>query len=149
LRVLKGHTGWVTSVAPLGDGKRLVSGSEDHTLRLWDARTGQCLRVLEGHTGWVTSVAPLGDGTRLVSGSTDNTLRLWDAHSGQCLRAIHPHKRGQWLSYEPGSRKILAASPEAWRYLRWHLNNPAEGDDGLRHAEFFGPLPPALVEGGD
>jgi uncharacterized protein YjbI with pentapeptide repeats len=141
LRVFEGHKSTATSVAPLGDGSRILSGSHDNTLRLWDTHSGQCLRVFEGHDSDVTSVAPLSNGSRIISGSWDNTLRLWDANTGKCLKVIHPHKRNQWLTYEPDTREILAASPEAWRYLRWHLDNPPEGDDGLRPAEFFGPLP--------
>ena len=40
----------VTSVVALSDGRRVVSGSEDHTVRVWDVNTGSCERVLEGHS---------------------------------------------------------------------------------------------------
>jgi WD40 repeat protein len=39
------------------DGKQVVSGSDDGTVRLWDAATGALHKTLEGHTGWVTSAA--------------------------------------------------------------------------------------------
>ena len=68
---------------------------DDHTLRLWDLASGQCLRVLEGHSWPVTHVAALPDG-RAISASCDNTLRLWDLASGQCLRVLEGHSdRGQ------------------------------------------------------
>ena len=38
------------SVAVSGDGKRVVSGSDDKTVRVWDVETGECLKVMEGHT---------------------------------------------------------------------------------------------------
>ena len=54
---------WGTSVAVSGDGKRVVSGSEDKTVRVWDVETGECLKVMEGHTkARVRSVALSGDG---------------------------------------------------------------------------------------
>jgi WD40 repeat protein len=60
------------------DGKRIVSGSADKTLRLWDAETGKAIsKPLKGHTGEVISVAFSPDGKRIVSGSTDRTLRIW------------------------------------------------------------------------
>jgi WD40 repeat protein len=81
---LKGHTDLVTAIA-LGavDGRQvLISGSRDHTIRLWDMRTSETIgKPLEGHTDYVTAVA-LGvvDGRQvLLSGSWDQTVRIWDA----------------------------------------------------------------------
>ena len=78
----QGHKNDVNAVAISPDGKRIVSGSVDKTLRLWDATTGQPLgQPFTGHASLVSSVAFSPDGKRIVSGSTDNTLRLWDAVS--------------------------------------------------------------------
>ena len=70
----------VVSVAVSGDGKRVVSGSEDQTVRVWDVETGECLKVMEGHTKMVSSVAVSRDGKR-VSGSWDKTVRVWDVET--------------------------------------------------------------------
>ncbi|KAE9389855.1 WD40 repeat-like protein [Gymnopus androsaceus JB14] len=76
---LQGHDGRVYSVAFSHDGTRIVSGSSDKTVRIWDATTGaQMGDPLQGHDGWVNSVAFSHDGTRIVSGSDDKTLRIWD-----------------------------------------------------------------------
>src|SRR5262249_8445230 len=64
---LKGHTGNVNSVAFSPDGKRVVTGTADRTVRVWDARTGTTLAELKGHTGAVTSVSFSADGTRLLT----------------------------------------------------------------------------------
>jgi len=68
----------VYSVAWSPDGKRIVSGSGDYTLRIWDADSGECLQTLRGHRSWVESVAWSPDGKRIVSGADDYTLRIWD-----------------------------------------------------------------------
>ena len=75
---LKGHTGWVNSVAFSPDGKRIVTGSRDDTARIWDAETGKELQKLEGYASTVNSVAFSPDGKKIVTGSTDGTARIWD-----------------------------------------------------------------------
>jgi WD40 repeat protein len=72
------HRG-VLCVCALGEpgAQRIVSGSEDDTLRVWDPASGACLRVLEGHKRSVNSVCALGNG-RIASSSSDGTVRVWD-----------------------------------------------------------------------
>jgi WD40 repeat protein len=57
LQTLEGHSSYVNSVAFSPDGKQVVSGSSDNTVRLWDAVTGAALQTLKGHSGDVHSVA--------------------------------------------------------------------------------------------
>ena len=82
--VLKGHTNDVRSLAVLPCGK-LLSGSWDTTIRVWDARalsvrgggaTGECAATLAGHTSDVTALAVLPDGS-VASGGEDGTVRVW------------------------------------------------------------------------
>jgi WD40 repeat protein len=77
--ILTGHTHWVRSVAFSPDGSRIVSGSADETIRIWNATTGKQIgKPLEGHTELVNSVAFSPDGSRIVSGSSDETIRIWE-----------------------------------------------------------------------
>ena len=75
LRKFEGHTDRVTSVSFSGDGKQVVSGSWDKTVRVWDVESGAELRKFEGHTTWVTSVSFSGSGKQVVSGSWDKAVR--------------------------------------------------------------------------
>ena len=77
---LRGHDGPVRSVAFSPNGMRIVSGSKDRTIRVWDAETGSPVgEPLRGHDHCVRSVGFSYDGTRIVSGSQDVTIRIWDA----------------------------------------------------------------------
>jgi WD40 repeat protein len=70
-----------------------VSGSDDNSVRVWDASTGVELKELKGHTRSVNSVAFSSDGTRIVSGSDDNSVRVWDASTGVELKELKGHTR--------------------------------------------------------
>ena len=74
LHALRGHSEGVSSVAFNHDGTQIVSGSEDNTVCVWDARTGEVAQTLRGHSGVVWSVAFNHDGTQIVSGSGDRTM---------------------------------------------------------------------------
>jgi hypothetical protein len=76
--VLKGHTGVVIVAVFSPDGRRIVTGSGDHTARVWDAESGQQIALLQGHSGSVGSASFSPDGRRIVTGSNDTTARVWD-----------------------------------------------------------------------
>lgn len=87
-KVLKGHDDYVITCLQFGNN-RIVSGSDDHTLKVWSAVTGKCLRTLVGHTGgvWASQM----EGNLIVSGSTDRTLKVWNADTGQCIHTLYGH----------------------------------------------------------
>ena len=95
------------------DGLRIVSGSEDGTVRVLDAASGASLAVLSGHKSGFTYVSYSPDGTRIVSGSCDNTVRVWDAESGAGLSVLHGHEGfvGS-VSYSPDGTRIVSGSED-------------------------------------
>ena len=77
LKTLKGHKYSVNSVAYSPDGTKIISGSRDKTIKIWDANTGECLKTLKGHSDDLESVAYSPDGTKIISGSDDPTIKIW------------------------------------------------------------------------
>jgi WD40 repeat protein len=112
VRLLEGHTDLMGAVAISPDNRRIASGNNDHSARLWDADTGKELRSFEGHLFEVTSVAFTADGKRLFSGNKDGTARLWDTESGKELRKLEGHTRWIWsVAISPdGSRALSCCS---------------------------------------
>lgn len=89
--VLNGHTSHVNALAVNSDGSRLVSGSRDRTLRVWNMADRACLATLEGHTDEIFAAAFSPDGTRLVSGGRDRVIRVWDAQRFEEITQLHGH----------------------------------------------------------
>lgn len=86
---VQGHSERLTAIAATSDGTRVITGSHDATIWIWDALSAEPLGMLSGH-GWdVTALLPLADG-RLISGSEDGTIRLWD------LNALEPARPTAW-----------------------------------------------------
>ncbi|KIM74301.1 hypothetical protein PILCRDRAFT_14564 [Piloderma croceum F 1598] len=72
---LQGHNSSILSVAFSPDGSKIISGSVDKTIRIWDVSTGvKMLPLLQGHNEAVYSVAFSPDGSKIVSGSVDKTI---------------------------------------------------------------------------
>ncbi|OMH78418.1 F-box/WD repeat-containing protein lin-23 [Zancudomyces culisetae] len=77
-----GHTKGLACVQ--FDGKTIVSGSNDHTIKVWDAEKGICKHTLKGHTDLVRTLYFAG-GNRAISGSYDQTVKVWDVEKGVLL----------------------------------------------------------------
>jgi WD40 repeat protein len=77
IRELQGHSDFMMSVAFSPDGSQLVSGSGDHTVRLWSVASGKLLKTMKGHSEYVFSVAFHPNGKQVASCSDDETLRIW------------------------------------------------------------------------
>jgi WD40 repeat protein len=108
---LSGHSGAVNSVAITSDGKRIVTGGEDMTLRLWNTSDGKCINVLSGHSGPISTIACSPDGTLAVSGSDDKTIRLWRLSDGRCIKVLSGHsKYVMCVVFSPDGQYVASAS---------------------------------------
>jgi tRNA A-37 threonylcarbamoyl transferase component Bud32 len=79
LLTLKGHTDAVHSATFSPDGSRVLTGSQDRTAKVWDAKSGAELLTLKGHTDGVNSATFSPDGSRVLTASNDSTAKVWDA----------------------------------------------------------------------
>ncbi|KAJ3411073.1 hypothetical protein HDV05_002772 [Chytridiales sp. JEL 0842] len=86
LWTLRSHTRLVSAVCVSMDGRWIVSGGYDRSVRVWEAETGMLSRVLEGHEDQVWHVSCSKDGRWIVSGGYDGTVRNWNASTGKCMK---------------------------------------------------------------
>jgi WD40 repeat protein len=113
LAVFAGHDDSVYAAAFSPDGLGIVTGSNDGTARLWDARTGVELAVLRGHQGPVFAVAYSPDGRRVVTASADQTARIWDVATGTPLKTLEGHGDSvNSAAYSPDGARIVTSSDD-------------------------------------
>lgn len=74
---MKGHTGIVTSLISVKDGRTLLSSSQDGTIIIWDVLNGVPLAQMREHGGPVNCMTISKDGSMLLSGSSDKTIKVW------------------------------------------------------------------------
>ena len=111
---LEGHTDIVRSVAFSNDGKRIASGSDDNTVKVWDAITGRMSLVFHGHTDQVRSVAFSPDGKWIVSCGKDRTLKVWDSKTGEEIHTLRGHTTLVWgVSVSPDGQKVVSSGEDS------------------------------------
>ncbi|KAG1793189.1 uncharacterized protein HD556DRAFT_525147 [Suillus plorans] len=91
LREFKGHEGGINAVAVFPDKRRMVTGSADKTLCLWDLKTGVVLKKMEGHHNGVTRLAVSRDGQLIASGDKSGEVIIWYGATGEPFTKIEAH----------------------------------------------------------
>jgi WD40 repeat protein len=113
-----GHTSNVTSVAVTPDGTKIVSGSWDITIKVWNLNSGALIQTLTGHSDYLNSVAITPDGTKIMSGSSDKTINVWNLASGALIQTLsNPSDTVLSVAITPDGTKIVSGSyysPSYW-----------------------------------
>ncbi|KAH8822184.1 hypothetical protein DL96DRAFT_1748244 [Flagelloscypha sp. PMI_526] len=147
-----GHTHRVRSTAFSRYGRYIVSGSDDTTICIWEAESGQKIRQLEGHSGCVNSVAFSSDGRRIVSGSSDVSVRIWDVESSKELRRLNGHNGSvNSIAFSPDGRYIVSGSDDRtvciWDAESGKLLRQLKGHKDCVRSVSFSPSGNCIVSG--
>jgi WD40 repeat protein len=128
-RMLRGHTDQVEGVAVSGDGRKVVTGSGDHTARIGDTSTGRTPLRLAATNGDIEG-SGLQPGRRFVAtAGDDQTARVWDAATGQRIDIFRGHTDElEGVAFSPDARYLVtAAEDKEARTYRCELCTSIEG----------------------
>jgi len=120
-----GHSDDVNAVVFSPDGKLVLSGSNDNTLKLWDVSSGRELRTFKGHSDNVNAVVFSPDGKLVLSGSHDGTLKLWEVHSGREIRSFKEDSYSGYVeavAFSPDGRLALSGGRDGTIKL-WEVHS--------------------------
>jgi WD40 repeat protein len=102
---------WIGALAFTPDGRQLISGSRDTTIKIFRMPNGEETRTLRGHTGWIRALAVSPDGRMLVSAGDDQTIKFWDLESGKPFRTLKGHTGAvRGLAFSPDGLRLASAS---------------------------------------
>jgi hypothetical protein len=121
LITLAGHTDFISCATFSQDGKFVVSGSGDHTVRVWDSHTGKpTLKPLVMHTNTVLCVAFSPDGKRIVSGARDSRIVIWDTQTGEVVVGPIEGHRGEvsCICFSPDGKRVVSGSEDMMVQVR-------------------------------
>jgi WD40 repeat protein/energy-coupling factor transporter ATP-binding protein EcfA2 len=122
-----------TAISP--DGKYIISGSEDNTMRLWDLQGKQIRKPFVGHTLPITSVTFSPDGRYIISGSEDKTVRLWDLQGNSIGTSFIGHNQPiQSVAFSPNGQYIVSGSEDKTIRL-WDLTGKQIGQPFAGHTK--------------
>ena len=125
LRVIGGHSGAVNSASFSPDGKRIASGSDDETVMIWDAETGEIVSgPFRGHEEGVKSISFSPDGTRVALGSGDGAVVILDSESGEIVTGpMKGHREGVYsVAYSRDGKHVVSGSHDD-TVIIWDANS--------------------------
>ncbi|GAB4294220.1 MAG: hypothetical protein Fur0025_30780 [Oscillatoriaceae cyanobacterium] len=151
---ISAHLWGVNAVAISPDNQRLVSGSADKTLKIWDLATGDPILVLDNHGEQVSAVAVSPKGFTFASGGSDRTVKLWGIESGKLLWSFEGHSG--WIlavAFSPDGNILASGSADGtvklWDLASATLTHTLSGHTSQVVSLAFSPREPLLASGSD
>lgn len=131
------HQGAVCTAAFSPDGTRIVTASEDHTARVWDAASGAPVGHPLEHGFFVVSAAFSRDGTRILTASWDRTARVWDTSSGAAVSPALEHQElVRSAAFSPDGSRVVTTSEGKLARL-WDAGSGAAVSPAVEHQDWI------------
>ena len=81
----------VIKILKRNDSKKIITGSEDNTLKVWDI-SGKLLHTLRGHFAGIRTISISPNNNLIISGSEDYNIRIWNMETGRILKVLQDHE---------------------------------------------------------
>ncbi|XP_010677974.2 DENN domain and WD repeat-containing protein SCD1 isoform X1 [Beta vulgaris subsp. vulgaris] len=131
---LQGHTGAVRAIS--SDRGKIVSGSDDQSILVWDKQTYQVLEELKGHNAPISSVRLLS-GERVLTSSHDGTLKMWDVRTDTCVATVGRCSGSVLcMDYDDSTGVLAAAGRDSVAYL-WDIRAGRQMHKLLGHTKWI------------
>ncbi|MEO5332027.1 MAG: NB-ARC domain-containing protein [Magnetococcus sp. YQC-5] len=105
-----GHTHRIASIRITRDGDKMITGSDDSTIKIWDIESKKLLKTLRGHRGNVLGVAVSPDSKLVASAGADQSLLLWEIENGSFQRLAGHTGTVSWCDFHPNGNYLVSAS---------------------------------------
>ena len=103
----QGHTNWVHLVAISNEDKKVLSATEDGTMKVWDVESGLAQTINENDQIWAAAFSP--DGRKFLSGNDQGVIKLFDSESGKEIRAFNGHSgRVDSVAFSPDGNQAVS-----------------------------------------
>ena len=147
-----GHSSAVNSVAFSPDGRYIVSGSYDNSIKLWSVEKKKLIYTYEGHSDFVTSIAFSPDGKTIVSGSSDKNIKLWSVERKKLIYTFEGHSDSvNSVAFSPDGKTIVSGSYDnsikLWSVEKKKLIYTYEGHSNRVNSVAFSPDGKTIVSG--
>ncbi len=133
--IQKGHPSSILAISVSQNGKLLVTGSDDKTIKLWSIESGREIRSFSDHKSDVLDVDFSSDGRLIASAGRDLTFKIWDVATGELLQSYRDNDRGissvdfshdnKYLIINTADRKVKLWSLEEEKDVRSYRTNVA------------------------
>ncbi len=111
LSIFIGHSDEVRSVVFSPDGKYVLTGGADSTIKLWDATTGKLVHTFKGHMAEVSSIAFSPNGRYIASASADTTAKVWSVDTGETIYTLGSNDDAVLnVAFSPDGKYILTTT---------------------------------------